>query len=297
MAVPVRRSRQHRPHGSPLAPERLQGRLRVEVRIPTAPGLNMMTHPMLMEALVRFQANAITEIFPATGPAKSKILGTQTRAKKEQANRIEMFVNYYLTEVDREYFADTDQMLLYVGMAGSVFRKGGQNWITGMPEMRYVKATNFIAPYSGTDLKSMPRYCHEFTMSGDDIKRAIATGMFTDIRLPKSNSNATHAPSADTADSRVNVMHDDDALCTIQEWHIDLELDYRRSRNVAPVALIAREHGPVAPISDSCSSSMSVPPTCASCLTPSRTKRSSCAYIWPSRSAECVAFDLALEKH
>lgn len=189
-----------------------------------APGMNMMTHPMLMEALVRFQANAITEIFPATGPAKSKILGTQTRAKKEQAERIEMFVNYYLTEVDREYFADTDQMLLYVGMAGSVFRKGGQNWITGMPEMRHVKATNFIAPYSGTDLKSMPRYCHEFTMTGDDIRRAIDTGMFVDIRLPKSNSDAIHAPSADTADSRLNVMHDDDELYTIQEWHVDLDL-------------------------------------------------------------------------
>jgi hypothetical protein len=238
-----------------MPPERLQGRLRVEVRIPTVPGLNMMTHPMLMEALVRFQANAITEIFPATGPAKSKILGTQTRAKKEQAARIELFCNYYLTEVDREYFADTDQMLLYVGMAGSVFRKGGQNWITGMPELRYVKATNFIAPYAGTDLKSMPRYCHEFTMTGDDIKRAMATGMFADIRLLKGNANAQHDQTSDTADGRLNVMHDEDQLYTIQEHHIDLELDYRRSRNVAPVALIAREHGPVAPISGSCSSS------------------------------------------
>jgi hypothetical protein len=188
----------------------------------TAPGLNSMTHPMLMEAVVRFQSNAITEIFPATGPAKSKILGTQTGAKKAQAERIEMFVNYYLTEVDREYFADTDQMLLYLALSGSVFRKGGQNWVTGMPEMRYVKATNFIAPYAGTDLKSMPRYCHEYTMSGDDIKRAMATGMFATVNLPKSNANATHAPTSDTADGRVPMLHDDDALYTIQEHHIDL---------------------------------------------------------------------------
>ena len=190
----------------------------------TAPGINQMTHPMLMEAVVRFQSNAITEIFPATGPCKTKILGTQTAAKKAQAERIEMFVNYYLTEVDREYFADTDQMLLYLAVSGSVFRKAGQNWITGMPEMRYVKATNFIAPYAGTDLKSMPRYCHEFTMTGDDIKRGIATGMFADIHLTKSNSNAVHAPSSDTADFRKNVMHDDDELYTLQEHHIDLAL-------------------------------------------------------------------------
>ena len=187
-----------------------------------APGLNSMVHPMLMEAVVRFQSNAITEIFPATGPAKTKILGTQTRAKKEQAERIEMFVNYYLTEVDREYFADTDQMLMYLAISGSVFRKAGQNWVTGMPEMRYVKATNFIAPYAGTDLKSMPRYCHEFTMTGDDIERAVTLGMFADIRLSKSNANAMHAPSSDTADGRLNVMHDEDRLYTLQEHHIDL---------------------------------------------------------------------------
>lgn len=187
-----------------------------------APGINMMTHPMLMEAVVRFASNAITEIFPATGPGKTKILGTRTADKVAQAERIEMFVNYYLTEVDREYFADTDQMLMYLAISGSVFRKAGQNWITGMPEMRYVKATNFIAPYAGTDLKSMPRYCHEFTMTGDDIKRGIATGMFKDIVLPKGNSDAQHAPTSDTADGRVNVMHDDDELYTLQEHHIDL---------------------------------------------------------------------------
>lgn len=187
------------------------------------PGLNQMTHPMLMEALVRFQANAITEIFPATGPAKSKILGTRTGAKQAQADRIEMFVNYYLTEVDREYFADTDQMLLYVGLSGSVFRKGGQNWITGMPELRYVKATNFIAPYAGTDLKSMPRYAHEFTMTGDDIRRAIASGMFADVSLPKGNTGtAEHDATADRADGREPSLHAEDQLYTILEYHIDL---------------------------------------------------------------------------
>jgi hypothetical protein len=187
-----------------------------------APGLNSMTHPMLMEAVVRFQSNAITEIFPATGPAKSKILGTQTAAKKAQAERIEMFVNYYLTEVDREYFADTDQMLMYLPIAGSVFRKAGQNWVTGMPELRYVKATSFIAPYAGTDLKSMPRYAHQYTMTGGDIERAMASGMFLDQRLPKSNLDAMHDRTADTSDGRLAQMHDEDQLYVLYEYHIDL---------------------------------------------------------------------------
>ena len=196
----------------------------IEAEDQKVPGMNRVRHPMLMDAAVHFQANAITEIFPATGPCKTKILGTQTAAKKAQAERIEMFVNFYLTEVDRPYFADTDQMLFYLPLSGSVFRKGGQNWITGMPELRYVKANAFIAPYSGTDLQSMPRYAHEFTLSGDDIERGIRSGMFADVNLTKSNSNAMHDPTADTADGRLNVMHEEDRLYTIYEYHIDLNL-------------------------------------------------------------------------
>ena len=190
-----------------------------------APGMSRVTHPMLMEANTRFQANAIVELFPATGPAKPKILGSVTAAKEAKAERIEMFINYYLTEVDRGYFADTDQMLFYLPMSGSVFRKAGQNWMTGLPEMRYVKATNFVAPYAGTDLPTMPRYCHQYTMTGDDIRRAQDTGMFdASVRLATSN-DAEHAPSSDLADGRVNNLHDDDDLYTILEYHIDLELD------------------------------------------------------------------------
>lgn len=186
-----------------------------------APGMNKVTHPMLMEANTRFQANAIVEIFPATGPAKPKILGSVTAAKEAKADRIEMFINYYLTEVDRGYFADTDQMLFYLPMSGSVFRKGGQNWMTGLPELRYIKATNFVAPYAGTDFQTMPRYCHAYTMTGDDIQRAMDTGMFADVTLSTSN-DAQHAPSSDLADGRINNLHDDDRLYTILEYHIDL---------------------------------------------------------------------------
>lgn len=191
----------------------------------TAPGINRVTHPMLMEATVRFQANAITELFPSGGPAKPKILGVTTPEKQAKADRIEMFLNYYLTEVDRGYFADTDQMLLYLPMSGSAFRKGGQNWVTGMPELRYVKATSFIAPYAGTDLASMPRYAHEYTMSGQDLKRAMVNGMFAEARLTLNGSNnAEHNKTADTADGRLNITHDDDMLYGILEYHIDMEL-------------------------------------------------------------------------
>jgi hypothetical protein len=196
----------------------------IEAEDQKVPGMNRMRHPMLIDAVVHFQSNAITEIFPVTGPCKTKILGTQTGPKKAQAERIEMFVNYYLTEVDRPYFSDTDQMLFYLPLSGSVFRKGGQNWITGMPELRYVKANSFIAPYSGTDLASMPRYAHKFTMTGGDIERAIQKGMFADVSLVKSNSDAMHNAMADTADGRLNVMHDEDRLYNILEYHIDLDL-------------------------------------------------------------------------
>lgn len=185
-----------------------------------------LTHPMLMEVAVRFQANAVMELFPPDGPAKTKILGRQTADRVAQADRIETFLNYYLTEIDRGYFADSDQMLLYLPMSGSAFRKAGQNWSTGLPELRYTKATNFIAPYSGTDLKSMPRYAHAYTMTGLDMEAAMDNEMFVASSLVATpEGEAKHSPTADKADLREAVIHIDDRLYGMLEYHIDLPIN------------------------------------------------------------------------
>jgi hypothetical protein len=221
-----------------------------------SPGVHQVTHPMLMEAAVQFQARAITEMFPPTGPVKGQIVGTPTKEKDEQRERVVGFMNYYLTQIDEGYFADTDQMLLYLPLSGSAFRKVGQNWVTGLPELRYVKATNFIAPYTGTNLQTMPRYCHEYTMSGQDVNRAIELGTFAPVDLVRpSIGTVEHSKTADVADLRLVSMHDDDELLKVLEYHIDMVIeddpltlkkrddsnDTFRSRQVFPYIVIVEQ--------------------------------------------------------
>lgn len=191
-----------------------------------APGVHKTIHPMLIEAVVQFQARAIAELFPATGPVKANKVGVTDKALLEQADRVETYMNHYCTVEDKGYFADTDQMLFYLPMSGDAYRKKGQNWVTGMPELRYVKAVDFIANYAGTDLETMPRYAHSFSLSGDDIRRSQQRGMMihTDLMKP-GMSDGRNSSTADTADQRVAVMHDDDELYPMLEYTVLLELE------------------------------------------------------------------------
>lgn len=187
------------------------------------------THPMLMEATSRFQANAIVELFPPAGPAETKVLGTQTAPKMARAKRIRTFVNHYLTDVDEGYFNDTDKMTMYLPMGGSAMRRASQDFTTGLPILRYVKGTQFVAPYAGTDLKSMPRYAWKFTMTGEDIDKSMQIGMFLDIYLPQpAVGQAEHDQAADISDQRQVSMHDTDRLYEMLEYHVDLQLDCDR---------------------------------------------------------------------
>lgn len=191
-----------------------------------APGVHKTIHPMLIEAVTQFQARAITEIFPAAGPVKSSRVGLSDAKSVQQADRVENYMNYYCTTLDTGYFADTDQMLFYLPMSGSAFRKCGQNFVTGMPELRYVKAVDFLVPYSATDLTNAPRYTHRFNMGGDDIRRGAQRGMLlsADLQSPAPNSTL-NSSTADLADFRNMVMHEDDEVYPMLECTLYLELE------------------------------------------------------------------------
>jgi hypothetical protein len=184
------------------------------------------THPMLMEATTRFQSNAIVELFPPEGPAETKVLGQQTAPKMARAKRIRTFVNHYLTDLDDGYFNDTDKMTMYLPMGGSAFRRASQDFTTGLPILRHVKGTQFIAPYAGTDLPSMPRYAWDFTMTGEDIDKAMQIGMFIDLYLQQpAVGEAEHALAMDISDQRSPSLHDRDRLYKMLEYHVDLQLE------------------------------------------------------------------------
>jgi hypothetical protein len=120
-------------------------------------------------------------------------------------------------------------MLLYIPMSGGCMRKAGPHPVTGLPELRYVKYTNFVINYSATTLEDADRYAHEYTLSGQNIRRAIESGRFCtrdDFKLTKPAMNgARHSRTSDVSDSRSPSEHDDDANYEIAEYHINLELE------------------------------------------------------------------------
>ena len=197
-------------------------------------GAATVTDPLIGEAVVQFQSRAIEELFPADGPVKAAILGEVNEEKEEQAERLEDYMNYQLTVEDQGYFWDVDQMLFYLPMSGSAFKKIYVDPITEMTTSRYVTAEDFIVPYYCKDLQSATRYAHEYTMEGNNIKRAQVDGQFLpDAMLVPSpqimsdkNVSFSDESMEDVADDRVPVVHEDDEVYKLYEYHVDYEMPF-----------------------------------------------------------------------
>lgn len=193
------------------------------------PGAASMQHPVIAEACVQFNSNAIQEFFPPTGPVKGDPLGDVTEDIEDSAERAAQYMNYYLTVTDTGYYADKDQSLFYLPTAGSLFSKTWLDPRDQMPRARYVKAEDFVAPYFARDLENCSRYCHQYQMTKSEITKAMALGEFVDLNLPRPPLNSDDADARgqkidDISDRRVRSLHDDDELFDILEYHIDLNL-------------------------------------------------------------------------
>lgn len=194
------------------------------------PGAASMQHPVIAEACVQFNSNAIEEFFPPTGPVKGDPLGDVTDEIEESAERAAQYMNYYLTISDTGYYADKDQALFYLPIAGSVFTKAWLDPRDQLPRARYIKAEDFIAPYFARDLENCTRYCHQYQLTGEEIAKGMQLGEFIDLNLPRpplvsddlENQQPHHLD--DIADRRVRSLHEDDTLYDIMEYHIDLNL-------------------------------------------------------------------------
>lgn len=191
------------------------------------PGAAAVQHPLIAEACTQFQANAIEEFFPATGPVKGALAGEGTDELIAQCDRASDYMNYYLTVEDPDYYADTDQMLFYLPIVGSVFRKAYPDPRDKMPKARYVKAEDFIAPYYARDLKNCSRYCHQYEMTGVEVRRAQANGEFLDIDLPRVDiptEDRSSSSMVEKSDRMQRVLHEDDEVYRLLEYHVELQL-------------------------------------------------------------------------
>ena len=166
--------------------------MRFENRTTPWDGACGVFHPLLSEAVVRFQSQTIMEIFPASGPAKTSIVGALTEQKVKQAERVQEYLNYLMTTKMTEYRTETEKLLFSLPIAGSAFRKIYFDHSLGRPCSMFVPAEDFVVNYGTADLETAERCTHVMKMEANDVLKLQQSGWYADIELP--------APAPDTTE-------------------------------------------------------------------------------------------------
>lgn len=179
-------------------------------------------HPMLSEAVVRFQSQAIQEIFPAQGPVKAKIIGTPDEEKNKQAARIRTYMNYLLTEEMTEYRPETERLLFSLPLSGSAFRKIYYDPILGRPCSKFVPAEDFFVNNAESDICTAERMTHLQKRTKNEVRKLQVAGYYRDIDLPEPQS--MFSPIQETEEEIIGISIDNDNRHSILEILVDLDL-------------------------------------------------------------------------
>ena len=145
-------------------------------------------HPLLIESVVKFQSKASQELFPSGGPVKAQILGSYTLDREHQAQRVQQFMNYQLTQQMPEYFEEQERLLFHLPVMGSAFKKIYYDQLLERPVSELVPVDHFYVSYNAKDLRTADRYTHMIFRSVNDYKKDVVSGMYLDIDLGKPSS-------------------------------------------------------------------------------------------------------------
>jgi hypothetical protein len=158
--------------------------MKIEERTEPWEGACGVYHPLLSEALVKFQAETIMETFPAAGPVKTQIVGKETQEKKDAAERVADDMNYQLTDVMQEFRPEHERMLWGLGLSGNAFKKVYFDPSIGRQVSMFVPAEDLVVPYGATDLASSPRVTHVMRKTPNELRKLQVAGFYRDIELP-----------------------------------------------------------------------------------------------------------------
>jgi hypothetical protein len=183
-------------------------------------------HPLLIESAVKFQSKASQELFPASGPVKANILGDATPEKEMQANRVQNFMNYQVTEQMPEYFDEFERMLFHLPLIGSAFKKIYYSSTLKRPVSEFIPIDQFYISYYATDLRNADRYTHVIYRSPKDIQRDINAGVYQDADLPTPSQSGitSFAEKIDTI-LGFNPDYDNDPQYVLLEQHCYLDIE------------------------------------------------------------------------
>jgi len=187
-------------------------------------GASGVTHPLLAEAATQFQAQAFNELLPASGPVKTHVMGKETREKQDQAKRVRQYMNYYLMNVMEDYTPDMDQMLFYLPLAGSTFKKTYFDETLGRAVSKFVPAQNLVVPYDTSDLDTCPNISQVVRMDLNDLRKKQLAGIYIDVDVIPAQGELSEV---DSEINRIDGVEPGqiDYDCTLLECHVDLDLD------------------------------------------------------------------------
>lgn len=180
-------------------------------------------HPMITEAVVRFQSEMIMETFPAQGPVRTTIWGKETPEKKQAAVNVEEDMNYELVEKMTEFRPEHERLLWNLPAAGAAFKKVYKDESLGRAVSMFVAAEDIILPYGCTDQRTSHRVTHEMRKTKNEILKLQNSGFYLDCNLPEPNSNTDSIQKAKDQETGFNALNDD--RYTIYEIHADLDLE------------------------------------------------------------------------
>ena len=198
----------------------------VEDRQDPFPGASGVHHPLMSEAATQFQARAIAEMFPAGGPVKTQIVGKQSDKKIEQAQRVQDFMNYQVTNQITDYFNELDQMLFYLALAGSAFKKIYFDNSLDRICSKFVPADQFVISYENTDLETAERYTQVMKLTTNEIKRRQVEGFYRDVPITQNQGGQNSSDLVESTMQKLEGMSTSmsDKIHTVLEIHADLDL-------------------------------------------------------------------------
>ena len=190
-------------------------------------GASNVTHPLLSEAVTQFQSQAYKELLPSDGPVKTKIVGLQNQMVEAQAHRVRDFMNYQIMEKMEEYTPEFDQLLFYLPLAGSAFKKIYYDALIERAVSKFIPAEDLVVPYFATDLKDAPRITHVLKQSENDLLKKMASGFYRQVDLMKPQKKDNKIQDKYNELEGVKSVETNDYIYSVLEMHVDLDLsDY-----------------------------------------------------------------------
>ena len=195
-------------------------------------GASGVIHPLLGEAVTNFQAQAYKELLPAGGPVKTQVIGMYDSAVEEQAQRVQDFMNYQVIHVMEEFDEELDQLLFYLPLAGSAFKKVYYDETLGRAVSKFIAPEDLIVPYYTTDLETCPRITNVIKMPENEVKKLQMSGFYMDIDLTGSDDDESSEVKEEIEElTGIQDTYGDSEISVLYEVHCNLDLEGYEDKN------------------------------------------------------------------